>query len=76
MGVRRIPPGDIVYEAGKPVAHFLVITAGHVEAVQPTAAGSDLPIVVHGPGAFTGEVNMLSGRPSLRSLPRLGFLIG
>ena len=63
--VRRIPAGDIVYEAGKPVAHFLVITTGHIEAVQPTAAGGDLPIVVHGPGAFTGEVNMLSGRPSL-----------
>ena len=63
--LRRIPAGDIVYEAGKPVAHFLVITTGHIEAVQPTAAGGDLPIVVHGPGAFTGEVNMLSGRPSL-----------
>src|SRR5947199_6837071 len=58
---RRIPPGDIVYDAGKPVAHFLVLTAGHIEVVQPMAAGGDLPIVVHGPGAFTGEVNMLSG---------------
>jgi thioredoxin reductase (NADPH) len=42
-----------------------VIRAGRIDIVQPTAIGGETPIVVHGPGQFTGEVNMLSGRPSL-----------
>ena len=41
----------------------MVIT-GEVEIVRPFGAHETL-ITVHGPGEFTGEVNMLSGRRSL-----------
>jgi thioredoxin reductase (NADPH) len=41
-----------------------VVITGEVEIVRPFGAHETL-ITVHGPGEFTGEVNMLSGRRSL-----------
>ena len=62
--VRRMQPGEVLIEAGRPVVPFFVITAGQVEVVLPSGTTETL-IAVHGPGQFTGEVNMLSGRPAL-----------
>jgi len=62
---RHLRQAEVLFEAGDRVVPFLVIRTGHIEIVQPTAIGGETPIVVHGPGQFTGEVNMLSGRPSL-----------
>jgi thioredoxin reductase (NADPH) len=61
---RAIQRGDILFDAGAQAAPFFVVTAGKVEIVQPSATGEEL-VTVHGPGQFTGEVNMLSGRRSL-----------
>jgi thioredoxin reductase (NADPH) len=63
--LRQLHQAEVLFEAGDRVVPFLVIKTGHIEIVQPTATGGETPIVVHGPGQFTGEVNMLSGRPSL-----------
>ena len=46
------------------VVPFFVVTAGRIEVVRPSG-NSETLVVVHEPGQFTGEVNMLSGRPSL-----------
>ncbi len=62
--VRRIRPGEVLFEAGDPVVPFFVVTAGQIEIVRPSSAGETL-VAVHGPGQFTGEVNMLSGRRAL-----------
>ncbi len=62
--VRTIRPGEVLFEAGDPVVPFFVVTAGQVEIVRPSDAGETL-VAVHGPGHFTGEVNMLSRRRSL-----------
>jgi len=43
---------------------FFVVTAGQIEIVRPSGMVDTL-ITVHGPGEFTGEVNMLSGRRTL-----------
>jgi len=56
--------GDVLFEAGNPVAPFFVVIAGQVEVVRPSGTGEEL-VAVHGPGQFTGEVNMLTGRRSL-----------
>ena len=56
--------GDILFEAGDPVSPFFVVIAGQVEIVRPSGTDEEL-VAVHGPGQFTGEVNMLSGRRSL-----------
>ncbi len=62
--VRSIRPGEVLVEAGARVVPFFVITAGRVEAVRPSGKGETL-VTIHEPGQFTGEVNMLSGRPAL-----------
>ena len=56
--------GEVLIEAGEQLVPFFVITAGQVEVVLPSGTTETL-IAVHGPGQFTGEVNMLSGRPAL-----------
>jgi thioredoxin reductase (NADPH) len=63
--LRTVPPGETLVEAGDLSVPFMVIKAGRIEVVQPTTAGGEMPIAMHGPGQFTGEVNMLSGRRSL-----------
>jgi thioredoxin reductase (NADPH) len=62
--VRSIRPGEVLVEAGAQVVPFFVVTAGRVEVVRPSGSTETL-VAVHGPGQFTGEVNMLSGRPAL-----------
>ena len=59
--LRQVGPGETLFEVGQTAVPFFVITKGHVEIVRP-ADTIETVIVVHGPGEFTGEVNMLSGR--------------
>ena len=62
--VRSIRSGEVLIEPGDRVVPFFVITAGRVEVVRPSV-GIETLVAVHEPGQFTGEVNMLSGRPAL-----------
>src|SRR5215813_320773 len=62
--VRPIRPGEVLIEAGQRIVPFFVITAGQVEIVLPSCNTETL-VALHGPGQFTGEVSMLSGRPAL-----------
>jgi thioredoxin reductase (NADPH) len=62
--VRSIGAGEVLIEAGAHVVPFFVVTAGRVEVIRPSGSTETL-VAVHGPGQFTGEVNMLSGRPAL-----------
>jgi thioredoxin reductase (NADPH) len=62
--VRSLRNGDVLYEAGVAVSGFFVVTAGQVEVVRSSGDTEEL-ITLYGPGQFTGEINMLSGRPSL-----------
>jgi thioredoxin reductase (NADPH) len=61
---RAIQAGEILVEEGAKVVPFFVVTAGHLEIVRLDNSGESI-VAVHGPGQFTGEVNMLSGRRSL-----------
>ena len=64
--VRQISRGEVLIEEGERVVPFFVVTAGQVEIVRPAKPGSgEMIVTVHGPGQFSGEVNMLSGRRSL-----------
>jgi thioredoxin reductase (NADPH) len=62
--VRSIRPGEVLVEAGAHIVPFFVVTAGRVEVIRPSGRAETL-VAVHQPGQFTGEVNMLSGRPAL-----------
>jgi thioredoxin reductase (NADPH) len=59
--VRQVQRGEVLAEAGEQSTRFFVVMTGHIEVVRPSDAAEEL-VVVHRPGQFTGEVNMLSGR--------------
>ena len=62
--VRKVQVGDILFEPGDSDIPFFVLLSGGLEIVQPALQGERL-IVKHGPGQFTGEITMISGRRSL-----------
>ena len=62
--VRQIRSGEVLVQPGDQIVPFFVITTGGVEIVRPSSANETL-VALYGPGQFTGEVNMLSGRPAL-----------
>src|SRR5215472_16227796 len=67
VGVRRsLPAGEILFEQGTVGRHFYVILRGVIEALLPSSEG-EVRLRLHQPGDFTGELDMLSGRPSLVS---------
>src|SRR5207302_7742720 len=51
-------------EQGDSAAPFFVVVSGELEIVRPSGAAETL-VTDYGPGQFTGEVNMLSGRRAL-----------
>ena len=61
---RATRTGEVLVEAGDQAMPFFVVTAGQVEIVR-WAGAAETAIVVHRPGQFTGEVNMISGRRAL-----------
>ena len=62
--VRRVAPGDIVFEPEDTAVPFFVLLSGEMEIVQPDGAGERM-VATHGPGEFTGEMTMISGQRSL-----------
>src|SRR5580700_9223951 len=65
VGTRRsIPAGEILFDQGTIGRHFYVVLQGAIEAVLPSPGG-EVHMRLHQPGDFTGELDMLSGRPSL-----------
>ena len=61
---RPIRRGEVLVEAGAEAVPFFVVTEGRIEIVRFAGATETL-VAVHGPGQFTGEVQMLSGRRAL-----------
>jgi thioredoxin reductase (NADPH) len=62
--VRSIQEGEVLVEPGQQIVPFFVVTAGQIEIVRPSGTTETL-VAVYGPAQFTGEVNMLSGRPAM-----------
>jgi thioredoxin reductase (NADPH) len=62
---RRVEAGEVLVETGAHNPPFFVVASGRLEVVRPSDARSEELVTTHAPGQFTGEVNMLSGRPGL-----------
>ncbi|HZE78487.1 MAG TPA: FAD-dependent oxidoreductase [Nitrososphaeraceae archaeon] len=62
--VRSVQSGEVLIDQGDRNVPFFVVITGEVEILRPLGTRETL-VTVHGPGEFTGEVNMLSGRQSL-----------
>jgi thioredoxin reductase (NADPH) len=62
--VRRVDPGEILFEPNDSDVPFFVLLSGSMEIVQPTIDG-ERQLTTHGAGQFTGEIMMISGQRSL-----------
>jgi thioredoxin reductase (NADPH) len=64
-GVRRhVAAGEVIFDQGALHRSFFVLLKGALEIVNPSPV-EDTRITMYQPGDFTGEADMLSGRPSL-----------
>src|ERR1051326_8878747 len=66
--VRAVQPGEVLFEPSDSDIPFFVLLSGAMEIVQPTTDGKqdgERTVARHGPGEFTGEINMISGQRSL-----------
>lgn len=61
---RAIQPSEVLVEQGESALRFFVVVSGELEVVGP-GGDTETLVAVYGPGQFTGEVNMLSGRRAL-----------
>lgn len=64
---RAVAAGEVIVEVGQKVVPFFVVLSGEIAVLRP-ADDEEAVIVVHGPGHFTGEGNMLTGRRALARL--------
>ncbi|NDQ55645.1 MAG: FAD-dependent oxidoreductase [Acidipila sp.] len=62
--LRDVKTGEILFEPEDSETPFFVLLTGRMEIVQTEFAG-ERAIAVHGPGEFSGEMTMISGRRSL-----------
>src|SRR5947207_8281706 len=61
---RKVRSGEVLFELGEQNTQFFVVIEGAIEIVRPLD-GREEQITVHGPGEFTGEINMLSARRAI-----------
>jgi thioredoxin reductase (NADPH) len=62
---QRFAPGETVFQAGQRNVPTWLVLDGSMEVVRRDALNHEAPIVAHGTGQFSGEVNQLAGRESL-----------
>jgi thioredoxin reductase (NADPH) len=62
--VRDVAAGEVLFQAGDRGFCFYVVLSGSIEIVE-SSSGQPKLVVVHGPGQFSGDVDMLSGRAAL-----------
>ena len=61
---RHFADAERVMQTGKPTRGMYLVLSGAIRVTGRDAHGRDFPVVDHGPGAFSGEVSQLSGKPS------------
>lgn len=62
--IRQVRAGEILFEEGDRDLSFFVVLEGGIEIVE-NSRGRPHTVTVHRPGAFTGDVDVLSGRAVL-----------
>jgi len=61
VGERRLfSDGDDVWQIGRAMTSFFVVVRGAVEVFQVSGTGEEHQVVVHQPGEFTGDIDLLS----------------
>src|SRR5438128_5506295 len=60
---RHVAQGEVLVQAGESASRVFIVVSGRIDVVRPSAV--EELVVSFGPGMFTGEVTMLSGRRGL-----------
>src|SRR5262249_29855580 len=64
-GRRRVTTrGEVLVDVADRIVPCFVVVAGEIQALQ-ASDGAERLIVSHGTGSFSGEANLISGRPSM-----------
>jgi thioredoxin reductase (NADPH) len=63
---RTVKAGELLFDAGDTKVPMFIVLSGALDIVQPHD-GEERTVVQHGPGGFSGETNMISGRRALLS---------
>ncbi len=58
---KSLADGEILFHAGTAEIPFNVVESGGLEIINPLDEGRI--VVTHGPGHFSGDIDMLTGRP-------------
>jgi thioredoxin reductase (NADPH) len=64
---RTIARGEVLVDVGDKNVPFFVVVSGEIQALRPTGA-TEVLIVAHGPGQFSGEAIMITGRRAMGRL--------
>jgi thioredoxin reductase (NADPH) len=64
---RTVARGEVLVEVGDKDVPFFVVVSGEIQVLRPTGA-TEILIVAHGPGQFSGEGNMITGRRAMARL--------
>ena len=62
---REFSDGELLWSVGDRAASFYIVLSGAVEIRQPLPEGGMRLIVTHGPGEFTGDVDLLSSKATV-----------
>src|ERR1700722_5009730 len=62
--VRKVEAGEILFQPGDAKIPFFVVLSGGMEIVQ-LDVNTERLVTTHAPGAFTGEMTMITGRGAL-----------
>ena len=60
--------GEVIFRAGEDAVDLFVIESGAMEILNP--ALNNTSIVTHGPGQFSGDIDLLTGRPQVNEIGR------
>src|SRR5439155_18750881 len=63
--------GEVVFRAGQADIDFFVVESGAIEIINPTA--DNATVVVHQPGEFAGDIDMLTRRPVIVTAVARGY---
>src|SRR5262245_5865704 len=61
---RATTRGEVLIDVGDRIVSCFVVVAGEAQALQ-VSHGVETLIVSHGPGSFSGEATLISGRPAM-----------
>src|SRR5262245_58481093 len=55
--------GQLIFSAGEDAAYLFIIESGEMDILNP--AQDNKSVVTHGPGQFSGDIDLLTRRPPL-----------